>query len=93
MTQALTQYLYTGPQSSASLRVGTDGKLLDVQLLPGKTVELPADHEYTIVLLALKHLVQLPPKVASEAVPAPLPAPQPEPAAAPAGTEKKGGKP
>ncbi|QHA95844.1 hypothetical protein [Pseudomonas sp. J380] len=89
MTQDLTQYLYTGPQSSASLRVG-DGKLLDVQLLPGKPVELPADHEYTIVLLALKHLMLLPPKVASEAVPAPLPAP--EPTATPTQAEKKGGK-
>ena len=93
MTQDLTQYLYTGPQSCASLRVG-DGKLLDVQLLPGKPVDLPADHEYTIVLLALRHLELLPPKVVSEAVPAPVPAlePEPEPAAMPAGTEKKGGK-
>lgn len=92
MTQTLTLYLYTGPQSSASLRVGTDGELLDVQLLPGKPVELPADHEYTIVLLALKHLELLPPKVASEAVPAPVPASELEPAAMPTGTEKKGGK-
>lgn len=56
----LTRYRYTGPQSAASLRVGEDRKLLDVQLVPGKPVELPADHEYTLVLLELKHLVLLP---------------------------------
>lgn len=53
----LTRYRYTGPQSAASLRVGTKQELLDVQLLPGKTVSLPADHEYTQVLLELKYLV------------------------------------
>ncbi|MHC8349218.1 hypothetical protein ACYZT7_07490 [Pseudomonas sp. RT4P38] len=56
----LTRYRYTGPQSAASLRVGDTGEL-DVQLMPGKPVELPADHEYTVVLLALKHLTPLPP--------------------------------
>lgn len=56
----LTQYRYTGPQGSASLRVGESGELIDVQLLPGKPVALPADHEYTLVLLELKHLVPLP---------------------------------
>lgn len=57
----LTRYRYTGPQSSASLRAGKSGELLDVQLLPGKPVELPAEHEYTLVLLELKHLVLLSP--------------------------------
>ncbi len=52
----LTRYRYNGPQSAASLRVGPDRQLLDVQLLPGKPVELPADHEYTQVLLELRHL-------------------------------------
>lgn len=52
----LTRYLYTGPQSAACLRVGTSAELLDVQLLPGLPVELPAEHDYTVVLLALKHL-------------------------------------
>lgn len=56
----LTRYTYTGPQSAASLRVGDTRELLEVQLLPGKPVELPADHEYTLVLLELKHLVLLP---------------------------------
>ncbi|WP_030129127.1 hypothetical protein [Pseudomonas sp. QTF5] len=56
----LTRYLYTGPQSAVSLRVGDTGQPLDVQLLPDKPVELPADHEYTVVLLALKHLAPLP---------------------------------
>ena len=57
----LTQYLYTGPQSAAALRVGAERELLDVQLLPGKPVGLPADHEYTQVLLELRHLVLLSP--------------------------------
>ena len=56
----LTQYRYTGPQSCASLRVGDTRELLDVQLLTSKPVMLPADHEYTRVLLALKHLEPLP---------------------------------
>ncbi|MGY1949462.1 hypothetical protein [Pseudomonas pergaminensis] len=56
----LTRYRYNGPQSSASLRVGEARELLDVQLLPGQPVELPADHEYTKVLLELKHLMLLP---------------------------------
>lgn len=56
----LTRYTYTGPQSAASLRVGDTRELLEVQLLPGRPVELPADHEYTLVLLELKHLVLLP---------------------------------
>jgi hypothetical protein len=38
----LTRYLYSGPQSAASLRVGDTGESLDVQLLPGKPVELPS---------------------------------------------------
>ncbi|MFJ5239536.1 hypothetical protein ACIP86_22870 [Pseudomonas neuropathica] len=53
----LTRYIYNGPQSAATLRVSDTRELLDVQLLPGKSVELPADHEYTLVLLELKHLV------------------------------------
>lgn len=56
----LTRYRYTGPQSAASLRIGPTQQLLDVQLLPGQPVELPAEHEYTKVLLELKHLVSDP---------------------------------
>lgn len=54
----LNKYIYSGPRSSASLRVGKD--LLEVQLNPGKPVELPAEHEYTLVLLQLKHLEPAP---------------------------------
>ncbi|MDG9783706.1 hypothetical protein [Metapseudomonas otitidis] len=50
----LTKYIYKGPRSSASLRVGED--VLDVQLNPGKPANLPADHEYTEVLLQLQYL-------------------------------------
>lgn len=56
----LTRYLYKGPQSAATLRLAEPGKLLEVQLMPGATVELPADHEYVHVLLELKHLELLP---------------------------------
>jgi hypothetical protein len=56
----LTRYHYTGPQSGVCLKVGADNPLLDVQLTSGQPVELPADHEYTRVLLALKHLTELP---------------------------------
>lgn len=64
----LTRYRYTGPQSAATLRVGDTGEL-DVQLLPGKPVELPAHHDYTLVLLALKHLTLLPPHIRPAAAP------------------------
>ena len=56
----LTRYIYTGPQSAASLRVGDSRELLEVQLHTGANVGLPADHEYTKVLLELKHLQALP---------------------------------
>jgi len=52
----LTRYIYKGPQSAATLRVGEQKELLEVQLIPGAEVELPDDHEYVAVLLALKHL-------------------------------------
>lgn len=74
----LTRYLYTGPQSAVCLRAGEPAQLLDVQLLPGQPVDLPAEHEYTGVLLALKHLVRAPVKTAATPV---VPA------------EKKGAKP
>lgn len=69
----LTRYLYKGPQSAASLRVGEQRELLEVQLSPGKPVKLPADHEYTKVLLELQHLEPLAPepKAAAKVPPAP----------------------
>lgn len=71
----LTRYLYKGPQSGASLRVGDKRELLEVQLTPGKPVKLPADHEYTQVLLELQHLEPLAPE--SKATAKVSPAPQP----------------
>lgn len=62
----LTRYTYRGPRSAASLRVGSE--LLDVQLNPGKVVDLPADHDYTQVLLALGHLVLVPAQAGTEPV-------------------------
>lgn len=56
----LTAYLYSGPLGSASLR--HEGETLDVRLIPDKPVELPAEHEYTEVLLHLKQLKPLPEK-------------------------------
>lgn len=64
----LTRYRYNGPQSAASLRVGADRKLLDVQLVPNQTVDLPADHEYTQVLLELRHLTLEPDTATTESV-------------------------
>lgn len=81
----LTRYLYKGPQSAATLRLvaesGKSAELLEVQLMPGKPVELPADHDYVLVLLALKHLELLPDDVAESAV-----------VDAPAAQAKKGAK-
>ncbi|MDD1016837.1 hypothetical protein [Pseudomonas rubra] len=77
----LTRYRYTGPQSAASLRVGAKEELLDVQLLPGLPVDLPADHEYTQILLELKHLVL-----------EPVEADTTKPSAIAPGAEKKGAK-
>jgi hypothetical protein len=57
----LTTYRYAGPPSCASLRVGKNGEPLEVLLHPGQPVSMPADHEYTRVLLALKHLQPLHP--------------------------------
>ncbi|MBG7114725.1 hypothetical protein GHU20_13575 [Pseudomonas aeruginosa] len=54
----LSKYVYSGPRSAASLRV--DGEVLDVALVPGGTVELPPDHEYTQTLLVLKHISPAP---------------------------------
>ena len=56
----LSRYVYTGPPSGVTLRLNQRGETLDVQLHPGQTVELPAAHDYTRVLLALKHLQPLP---------------------------------
>lgn len=52
----IQHYLYTGPRSGASLRIGPKNELLDVQLVPGQPVDLPAEHDFTRVLLALHHL-------------------------------------
>lgn len=76
----LSRYLYTGPQSAASLRVGKERMLLDVQLLSGQPVELPPDHEYTLALLTLNHLTPWPAQAAAE------------PAPTPSALEKKGAK-
>lgn len=56
----LSRYTYTGPPSGVTLRLNEHRETLDVQLHPGQTVELPAAHDYTRVLLALKHLHPLP---------------------------------
>lgn len=72
----LTRYIYQGPRSATTLRVGDKAELLEVALIPGKPCQLPAEHEYTRVLLARKHLVPLPEEVSAAVAP----------------TDKKGGK-
>lgn len=89
----LTRYIYKGPQSAACLRVEGSADLLDVQLLHDQVVELPSEHEYTRVLLALKHLVLVP--AVTEQQPAQSTAPGPDLIAqddAEPTTTKKGGK-
>lgn len=53
-----TRYIYSGPLSATSLRVGVE--VLDARLIPGEAVELPEEHEYTKTLLALKYLAPAP---------------------------------
>jgi len=48
-------YTYTGPLSSASLRV--DGQEMDILLNPRIPVELPPEHPFTQTLLAQKRLM------------------------------------
>jgi hypothetical protein len=69
----LTRYRYTGPPSAASLRLGETQPLLDVRLHPGEPVELPTDHDYTRVLIALKHLQPLPTTAPASKTPKPQP--------------------
>ncbi|NYT80880.1 hypothetical protein H0A70_05150 [Alcaligenaceae bacterium] len=58
----LTSYLYRGPRSAASVR--HEGGVLDVALVPGAVVELPAGHGYTESLQALGYLSPVPAKPA-----------------------------
>ncbi|MFN3437796.1 MAG: hypothetical protein ACK41V_08900 [Acidovorax sp.] len=51
----MSPYTYSGPLSGVTL---ADGK--EVVLIPGATVHLPADHDYTRTLIARKHLVPVP---------------------------------
>jgi len=51
---SLQTYRYTGPVSGAALN--WNGEVLDVRLHPGKPVQLPATHEYTLTLLGLGYL-------------------------------------
>jgi len=71
-------YRYSGPVSGAALK--HNGKVLDVRLHPNKTVQLPAEHEYTQTLLGLGFL-----RLVIEPVP-------PPPANPAAGSEKPQGK-
>lgn len=59
----LTRYIYSGPRSAASLRVGSEQ--FEAPLIPGQPCELPADHEYTQTLIAMKYLTPEPSKKAA----------------------------
>lgn len=61
----MTPYTYSGPLSGVTLAGGQE-----VLLLPGATVHLPADHDYTRTLLARQHLAPV--------MPAPKPARAPK---------------
>jgi len=67
---SLQTYRYSGPVSGAA--INHNGKVLDVRLHPRKTVQLPAEHEYTQTLVGLGYLTRVDePEVAQ-------PAPEPE---------------
>jgi len=60
MKMSLTKYQYVGPvNSSCTLRLG-ETEELDVLLLRGSIVEMPATHEYTQVLVAQGYLEAIP---------------------------------
>ena len=57
---SLTKYQFVGPvNSSCTLRLG-ETEELDVLLLRGSIVEMPATHEYTQVLVAQGYLEAIP---------------------------------
>ncbi|WP_374424503.1 hypothetical protein [Chromobacterium sp.] len=49
------KYLYSGPISGVTL---ADGQ--EIMLFPGAEVDMPEQHDYTRMLLALRHLSPLP---------------------------------
>lgn len=57
----MKKYLYSGPLSGTSLNIGPSKKpeVMEIMLHPGKSVDLPEEHEYTKTLLALGHLTLL----------------------------------
>ena len=60
MKMSLTKYQYVGPvNSSCTLRLG-ETEELDVLLLRGSIVEMPATHEYTQLLVAQGYLEAIP---------------------------------
>jgi len=78
----LQNYRYSGPVSGAA--INHNGRVLDVRLHPNKTVQLPAEHEYTQTLVGLRYLTQ----VETPASPPP-PAPDAETKGTSADTPKK----
>ena len=53
----MAKFLYGGAMSAATLVI--DGKEREVVFHPGKTVDLPHDHEYTKTLIARGLLVSV----------------------------------
>jgi len=79
----LQTYRYSGPVSGAAIH--HNGRVLDVRLHPGKTVQLPEAHEYTKTLLGLGYLTQA-------SAPVPPESPPPPPVDSAAESEKPRGK-
>ena len=71
----MTPYTYSGPLSGVTLAGGQE-----VVLIPGATVFLPADNDYTRTLIARMHLAP----ASASLPPAQKPAKAPKPAGAPA---------
>lgn len=54
-------YLYNPDSPPSGVSLNINGTVREVLLFPGTVVDLPADNEYTRVLLAEGHLLAIPP--------------------------------
>jgi hypothetical protein len=75
--QTLTRYKYSGPQSGVTLKLQPGGDELEVQLLDGREIPLPADHPFVRKLKLKGFLTEVVPAKRPVVVPDP-PAPKAE---------------
>lgn len=53
-------YLYNPDSPPSGVSLNLNGAVRDILLFPGQVADLPADNEYTRVLLAEGHLLTIP---------------------------------